>query len=29
LGEGLGDYEDILKDFEPAANVIAAPVRVD
>jgi hypothetical protein len=26
LGEGLGDYEDLLKGFEPMANVIAALV---
>jgi hypothetical protein len=29
LGEGLGDYEDLLEGFEPAANVIAALVPMD
>jgi hypothetical protein len=29
MGEGLGDYEDLLKGFEPAANVIAALVLAD
>jgi hypothetical protein len=28
-GGGLGDYEDLLEGFEPAANVIAALVPVD
>jgi hypothetical protein len=26
MGEGLGDYEDILKGFKPVANVVAALV---
>jgi hypothetical protein len=26
LGEGLGDYEDLLEGFEPTVNVIAALV---
>jgi hypothetical protein len=29
MGKGLGDYEDLLKGFEPATNVIAALVLVD
>jgi hypothetical protein len=29
FGEGLGDYEDLLEGFEPAANVVAALVPVD
>jgi hypothetical protein len=29
MGERLGDYEDLLEGFEPAANVIAALVPVD
>jgi hypothetical protein len=29
MGEGLGDYEDLLKGFKPAANVVAALVPVD
>jgi hypothetical protein len=29
MGEGLGDYEDLLEGFEPAVNVIAALVHVD
>jgi hypothetical protein len=29
MGEGLGDYEDLLEGFEPAMNVIAALVPVD
>jgi hypothetical protein len=29
MGEGLGDYEDLLQGFEPAANVVAALVPVD
>jgi hypothetical protein len=29
MGEGLGDYEDLLEGFEPAANVIAALVPAD
>jgi hypothetical protein len=28
-GEGLADYEDLLKGFEPAANVVAALVSAD
>jgi hypothetical protein len=26
MGEGLGDYEDLLEGFEPAVNVVAALV---
>jgi hypothetical protein len=29
MGDGLGDYEDLLTSFEPAVNVIAALVLVD
>jgi hypothetical protein len=29
MGEGLGDYEDLLEGFEPAANVIATLVLAD
>jgi hypothetical protein len=29
MGEGLGDYEDLLEGFGPAANVIPALVPVD
>jgi hypothetical protein len=29
LGEGLGDYEDLLEGFELAANVVAALVPAD
>jgi hypothetical protein len=29
MGEGLGDYKDLLEGFEPAANVIATLVPVD
>jgi hypothetical protein len=29
IGEGLGDYEDLLEGFEPAANVVAALVPAD
>jgi hypothetical protein len=29
MGEGLGDYEDLLVGFEPATNVIAALVPMD
>jgi hypothetical protein len=29
MGEGLGDYEDLLEGFKPAANVIAALVPAD
>jgi hypothetical protein len=29
MGEGLGDYEDLLEGFEPAVNVIAVLVHVD
>jgi hypothetical protein len=29
LGEGLGDYEDLLEGFEPVANVVAALVPTD
>jgi hypothetical protein len=29
MGEGLGDYEDLLEVFEPAANVIATLVPAD
>jgi hypothetical protein len=26
MGEGLGDYEDLLEGFEPATNIVAALV---
>jgi hypothetical protein len=26
MGEGLGDYEDLLKGFKPVANIVAALV---
>jgi hypothetical protein len=29
MGEGMGDYEDLLKGFEPAANVVTALVPTD
>jgi hypothetical protein len=29
MGEGLGDYEDLLEGFEPAANVVVALVPAD
>jgi hypothetical protein len=29
MGEGLGDYEDLLEGFEPAANIVAALVPMD
>jgi hypothetical protein len=29
MGEGLGDYEDLLEGFEPAANVVATLVPTD
>jgi hypothetical protein len=29
MGEGLGDYKDLLEGFEPAVNVVAALVPVD
>jgi hypothetical protein len=29
MGEGLGDYEDLLEGFEPAANIVAALVPTD
>jgi hypothetical protein len=29
MGEGLGDYEDLLKVFEPVVNVVAALVPAD
>jgi hypothetical protein len=29
MGEGLGHYEDLLKGFEPAANVVAVLVPAD
>jgi hypothetical protein len=29
MGEGLGDYEDLLEGFEPAANVVAVLVPTD
>jgi hypothetical protein len=29
MGEGLGDYEDLLEGFEPVANVVAALIPVD
>jgi hypothetical protein len=29
MGEGLGDYEDLLEGFEPVVNVVAALVPVD
>jgi hypothetical protein len=29
MGEGLGDYEDLLEGFEPAVNVVTALVPVD
>jgi hypothetical protein len=29
MGEGLGDYEDLLEGFKLAANVIAALVPMD
>jgi hypothetical protein len=29
MGEGLGDYEDLLEGFEPAANIVAALVPAD
>jgi hypothetical protein len=29
MGEGLGDYEDLLEGFEPMANIVAALVPAD
>jgi hypothetical protein len=29
MGEGMGDYEDLLEGFEPAANVVTALVPAD
>jgi hypothetical protein len=29
VGEGMGDYEDLLEGFEPAANVVTALVPAD
>jgi hypothetical protein len=29
MGEGLGDYENLLEGFEPAVNIMAALVHVD
>jgi hypothetical protein len=29
MGEGLGDYKDLLKGFELVANIIAALVLAD
>jgi hypothetical protein len=29
LGEGLGDYMDLLEGFEPVANIVAALVLMD
>jgi hypothetical protein len=29
MGEGLGDYEDLLEGLKQAANVVAALVPVD
>jgi hypothetical protein len=29
MGEGLGDYEDLLEGFEPAVNVVTALVPSD
>jgi hypothetical protein len=29
MGEGLGDYEDLLEGIEPAANVVTAVVPTD
>jgi hypothetical protein len=29
MGEGLGDYEDLLEGFEPVANIVAALVLAD
>jgi hypothetical protein len=29
MGEGLGDYEDLLEGFEAMANIVAALVPVD
>jgi hypothetical protein len=29
MGEGLGDYEDLLEGFEPAVNVVTALVPTD
>jgi hypothetical protein len=29
MGEGLGDYKDLLEGFEAAANIVAALVPVD
>jgi hypothetical protein len=29
MGEGLGDYEDLLEGFKPSANVIASLVPMD
>jgi hypothetical protein len=29
MGEGLGDYEDLLEGFEPVANVVTALVPTD
>jgi hypothetical protein len=26
MGEGLGDYEDLLEGFKPVANIVAALV---
>jgi hypothetical protein len=29
MGEGLGDYEDLLEGFETTANIIVALVPID
>jgi hypothetical protein len=29
MGEGLGEYKDLLEGFEPAANVVTALVPTD
>jgi hypothetical protein len=29
LGEGLGDYKDLLEGFEPVANIVAVLVLMD
>jgi hypothetical protein len=29
MGEGLGDYEDLLKGFEPVVNVVTSLVPTD
>jgi hypothetical protein len=29
MGEGLGDYEDLLEGFEPVANIVTAMIPAD